>query len=406
MAILTSGENNEKKHLKQLSFNIMKKQKKNLSESTLNTKYLGQVFTPKDIVQEMIALRRNKGLVLEPACGNGAFLNQLDKALGIELDKNIITNKKVLQCDFFAYSTKNKFSSIIGNPPYVRFQDILPETKKLLPMEWFDRRSNLYLFFIAKCLKHLKKGGELIFITPRDFLKATSARILNSHLYEQGSITYYRELGDLPVFSGYTPNCAIWRWEKACYNRHVSSGQGWFNHHRGQLWFGSPSGGHLSDLFDVKVGAVSGADHIFTNEKHGNADMVCSFTAGTGKTRKMIYNRKDQYLLPYKNELIKRRIRVFNENNWWEWGRKYCKRDGPRVYVNCKTRNSKPFFTHKSRAYDGSVMALFPKDPHTDVEKAVFKLNEISWNNLGFACDGRLIFTQRSLENAPVELSL
>ncbi len=419
----------------------MTKYKKKPPIHFLNIKHLGQVFTPDLIVQEMLALRQNFGSVLEPACGKGAFLNHLNKKsgsclnapfssacfsnkffsapknqpdsrlfLGIELDKSLVTEKnlknKVLQIDFFTYPTTHKFDTIIGNPPYVRFQDIRSETKKLLPMQGFDRRTNLYLFFITKCIKHLKMGGELIFITPRDFLKATSAKILNTRLYEQGSITYYRELGDVPVFSGYTPNCAIWRWEKGQRNRQVLSGQGWFNHHKGQLWFGPRRGGRLSDQFEVKVGAVSGADHIFTNEKQGNADMVCSFTARTGQTRRMIYNRKDKCLEPYKKELMNRKIKTFSENNWWKWGRKYCDRDSPRIYVNCKTRNLKPFFTHSSKEYDGSVLALFPKDPNRDVEKAVYALNEIDWNSLGFACGGRLLFTQQSLENAPLELTV
>ena len=454
--------------------------------SYLKVKSFGQVFTPDKIVQDMLALRQNKGSVLEPSCGNGAFLNKLDKATGIELDKNLIQSdhfitlnknlikgkpfpqkrnknllasyrlsqttwlkkkalplkannpaqrmanldktdyantytclepaprmagrlnktdpKTIIQGDFFAYPTVHKFDTIIGNPPYVRHQDILPETKKLLNMEGFDRRTNLYLFFIAKSLDHLNKGGELIFITPRDFLKATSAKKLNQRLYEEGTVTYYRELGDSLIFAGYAPNCAIWRWEKSCPNRQVSSGQGWFNEHEGQLWFGPKNRGHLSDFFEVKVGAVSGADHIFANKKRGNANMVCSMTAQTGKTRRMIYNQKDRSLLPYKKELLNRRIRAFNENNWWEWGRKYCEREQARIYVNCKTRNPKPFFTHPSKEYDGSVMALFPKKSNMDIERAVNKLNRIKWNELGFECDGRLLFTQRSLSKAPVGL--
>ena len=373
--------------------------------SSLNIKHLGQVFTPDSIVQEMLSLRKNKGSVLEPSCGEGAFLNHLKgkKVLGIELDKNLITNKNILHCDFFTYPVTHKFDTIIGNPPYVRFQDIMLRTKKLLSMEGFDRRSNLYLFFIAKCMKHLKKGGELILITPRDFLKATSAKILNQNLYEQGSITHYKELGDLPVFAGYSPNCAIWRWVRGRSDRRVLSGQGFFNCYKGQLWFGPKSEGRFSDLFEVKVGAVSGADHIFTNEKRGNANMVCSVTARTGKTRRMIYNQKDESLLPYKEALMNRRIRVFNEKNWWQWGRKYCERESPRIYVNCKTRNPKPFFTHPSKEYDGSVMALFPKNLNMDLERAVARLNKINWPKLGFVCGGRLLFTQRSLENAPLE---
>ena len=410
---------------------------KNHKNRALDVRHYGQVFTPEEIVYKMLSLRQNRGTVLEPSCGNGAFLKHLKKAVGIELDQNLIEDRsklyagstyvesspysvskvqdckinkerKILVGDFFSYPLENQFKTIIGNPPYVRFQDILPETKKLLPMEWFDRRSNLYLFFIAKSMTHLQEGGELIFITPRDFLKATSAKKLNHELYSQGTITYYHELGDLPVFKGYAPNCAIWRWQKGCFNRQLSSGHAWFNHNQGQLWFGkpNPSGRCVANLFDVKVGAVSGADSIFTNEKRGNVDMVCSHTAVTGKTRRMIYNQRARALYPYKNQLMNRRIRVFDESNWWEWGRKHCEREGPRIYVNSKTRNPKPFFTHKSSFYDGAVLALFPKDLDIDIQWAVDRLNQMKWPELGFACDGRLLFSQQSLSNAPLELNL
>ena len=440
-------------------------------KNSLNVQHYGQVFTPEEIVCEMLSLRKNTGTVLEPACGNGAFLKHLNQAVGIELDPNLIkgtskvydgsdhfestelcdinqtgfekagalkafpsyrenvkheiSNKisikskvqdfkfnreelKILSGDFFAYPLNKQFDTIIGNPPYVRFQDILPGTKKLLnqnniPMDWFDRRSNLYLFFIAKSMAHLKEGGELIFITPRDFLKATSAKRLNQELYNQGTITDYQELGDLPVFKGYAPNCAIWRWQKGLFDRRLSNQELWFNHSQGQLWFGQPchTNQRIADLFDVKVGAVSGADSIFTHAQRGNADMVCSHTAVTGQTRRMIYNQKDKALYPHKHTLMNRRIRTFNEHNWWEWGRKHCEREGPRVYVNSKTRNPKPFFTHKSCFYDGAVLALFPKDPNRDVQQAIYTLNQINWPELGFSCGGRLLFSQQSLSNTP-----
>ena len=39
-----------------------------------NVTSMGQVFTPPDIVKKMLKLRRNKGSVLEPSAGTGAFL--------------------------------------------------------------------------------------------------------------------------------------------------------------------------------------------------------------------------------------------------------------------------------------------------------------------------------------------
>ena len=135
---------------------------------------LGQVFTPPAIVDCMRKLVRNTGRVLEPACGDGAFLQHLPGALGIEIDpRHAPPGAEVM--NFFELSDDEAFATIIGNPPYVRYQDISPGTRRLARGTVLDKRANLYLFFIEKCLRLLEPGGELIFITPRDFLKATSA---------------------------------------------------------------------------------------------------------------------------------------------------------------------------------------------------------------------------------------
>ncbi len=350
----------------------------------------------------MLSLRRNFTTILEPAAGNGAFLSRLEGATAVEADPNLALLSGARAMDFFSYPPENKFATIIGNPPYVRYQDIRIETKDLLPCG-LDKRSNLYLFFIKKCMSHLEDGGELIFITPRDFLKATSASPLNADLYDKGSFTDYIELGDAPIFNGYSPNCAIWRWEKGLRQRRMSCGR-YFCYANGQIWFGGEAArARLGDAMVVKVGAVSGADRIYANNKRGCTDFVCSSTRKDGNTRKMIYNRFDPALKPHKDELMRRRIRRFDESNWWQWGRAYHDTELPRLYVNCKTRNSSPFFQHEATAYDGSVLALFPRRA-MNLTTACEQLNAVDWQSLGFVCDGRLLFTQRALENAPVDV--
>ncbi|MBR3482691.1 MAG: class I SAM-dependent methyltransferase [Neisseriaceae bacterium] len=370
--------------------------------NALNIAELGQVFTPQSIVATMLSLRQNSGSVLEPSCGDGAFLNNIKNAVGIEIDQKF-QQTNIINIDFFDYSLDNKFDTIIGNPPYVRYQDILSKTKqKLKPYSsLFDKRTNLYLFFIYKAILHLKNNGELIFITPRDFLKSTSAIKLNEFIYQQGTITDFIDLGDEKIFKDAQPNCAIWRFEKNNFKRNTNIVKE-FSCVNGQLLFtDNQYTVKFSDLFFVKVGAVSGCDEIFVNEEFGNLDFVYSKTAQTGKTRKMIYNQNIPYLLPFKDKLIKRKIRNFNEQNWYCWGRDYYKSNLPRIYVNTKTRNKKPFFTHSCTNYDGSVLAIFPKfdcTPQT-LNQIIDELNNVHWQELGFICDGRFLFSQKSLEN-------
>lgn len=396
--------------------------------SPLNVADLGQVFTPPSVVQAMLALRRNTGRVLEPSAGDGAFSSHLPGCVAIELDERHAPPGALRQ-DFFSYPETKKFDTIIGNPPYVRFQDIGAETRKWLAMarllRLFDARTNLYLFFIEKCIQHLAPGGELIFITPRDFMKSTNAVGMNSRLFAAGTLTDAIELGDAKVFEGALPNCLIWRFEKGNSNRlarYAEIGVGdkleqalaaprWETRHfveaEGHLLFTRGDYPlHLSQVATVKVGAVSGADEIYADEDFGNRDFVCSSTATTGKTRRMIWiepgDPPPRVLMSHKDRLISRGIRPFNETNWWHWGRGYPQTDAPRVYVNGRTRRDQPFFLHRCNNFDGAVLAVFPR--RQDVDLAAFRdaLNRVDWGDLSFVCDGRYLFTQRSLENVPL----
>ncbi len=95
----------------------------------LDIKTLGQVFTPKNIVDFMLTLKHNQGSVLEPSAGDGSFLKRLKKAVGIEIDPKICP-KNALCMDFFDYPLENQFDTIIGNPPYMSSTRILHLARK------------------------------------------------------------------------------------------------------------------------------------------------------------------------------------------------------------------------------------------------------------------------------------
>ena len=373
----------------------------------------------------MAGLLKNNGKTLEPSCGDGVFLPYLKNFQAIEIDEaHAPKGAKVM--DFFALPLSEKFDSIIGNPPYVRFQDIKESTKMLLNMESFDKRTNLYIFFIEKSIDHLNENGEIVFIVPREFIKSTASKNLNQKISNLGTITHLLDLGDSKIFKNAAPNCVIFRFEKNNFSRHTNvstiyldrseasqdlSILEWEKHNfscnSGQLLFTSKSyPNSLNEIADVKVGAVSGADEIFGKKVSGNLDFVYSGTAKYGDLKKMYYptlmKEAEQHLASFKSELMARQIKKFTDNDWWQWGRGYPINNLKRVYVNCKTRNSEPFFVNSCNNFDGSVMAIFPKNQRVDIEEFCNELNKVDWKELGFLCDGRFLFTQRSLANCPL----
>lgn len=245
----------------------------------------------------------------------------------------------------------------------------------------------------------LKNNGELIFIVPRDFIKTTSALKLNERLFNNGGFTYWHEFGDEKVFMDASPNVAIFRWVKG--GTHTIP----VTIHNGYLTFGEEQTEkkkvYLNTLFDILVGGASGANGVFIEES-GNIDLVVSDTKRTGQTKKAHYTTTPtNYLQTHKAILLARRIKTFNESNWWEWGRKIRHIDGPKIYVNNKTRDMQPFFTNDSGWFDGSVLALVPKaDNPYSIETLIEILNNTDWDAQGFLVGGRLIFGQRSLSNA------
>jgi len=165
----------------------------------------GRYFTPKDIAELLIKFLNidNEMTILEPAAGLGIFLFKLlDVSEIFSLDKKDILSKVTIiekdtllffalkllllhyifmnkidisineidirNTDFLTLNLKNKYSIILGNPPFVDTK-FLPNRltyKSLYPLT----NRNLFSMFLEKALDLIKDNGEIAFIVSESFI--------------------------------------------------------------------------------------------------------------------------------------------------------------------------------------------------------------------------------------------
>ena len=179
-------------------------------------KLRGGYYTPQylaDYITKWI-LEKNPLTILEPSCGDGRFIQSLfnnncneDKKITCfelidseaEKSKNLLdtlgfNNFSVHNDDFLKWATRNlqddiiKFDSIIGNPPFIRyqyldkeFQDSSKSVFDLLNLK-FTKHTNSWVSFLMSSLSLLKDNGRLGMIIPSEILNVIHAQSLRNFI--------------------------------------------------------------------------------------------------------------------------------------------------------------------------------------------------------------------------------
>ena len=197
---------------------------------------LGQYITSPEVANLMISLISSKyrhGKILEPCFGTGVFLDLLCRAgyeevFGYELDSSfyqMIETKfpdkisNFANIDYLKTAKHEKFDIIIGNPPYVYFNNIEPEILEPLKGHpfWIDLINgewDLLYFFIVWSIEKLNPSGELIFITPYYWFNSTYAASLRKYVLDQGDFDLIIHFGEMNLFKGCAPNTIIFKFIK------------------------------------------------------------------------------------------------------------------------------------------------------------------------------------------------
>lgn len=185
---------------------------------------LGQFSTPPAVADLLLTfcLRRATDRVLDPSCGDGAFLSRVQawqqwmsgrqhgELWGIELDESAVQAAQeacpqatIHQANFFQLDLQTLntplFDAVLGNPPYTRADWIAdmpaltgspkgiqlplfsapdeqpyPERQALIPPHLWgqavNRRAGLHAYFMLHSLPFIREGGRLGFVVPNSWL--------------------------------------------------------------------------------------------------------------------------------------------------------------------------------------------------------------------------------------------
>ncbi|MBE9462998.1 class I SAM-dependent DNA methyltransferase [Dyadobacter subterraneus] len=204
-------------------------------------KLLGQIYTPSFIVEKILdntgfhQLNFSKNSILDPACGDGRFLvpiaryiienspkedlkQNLENIHGWDIDPEAIKiclqnlEELIAPLDLkIDWKLKNldalqqidgsqKFDLIVGNPPYIRIQNLSAKQRQFIQKSYSFCQSgstDAYVAFFQLASRLLTENGICGFITPNSFLSSETGKPLRSYFKENQNlrqITNYRSV--------------------------------------------------------------------------------------------------------------------------------------------------------------------------------------------------------------------
>ena len=187
-----------------------------LKKDSTEQKLRGAYYTPLQLANAMVSLVASQNIanVLEPSCGDGAFLDSLASlnlldgipdvtAVEIEDDEaekvsNNYRDKKnvhVLNEDFLDFYQrvygKQTYDLILGNPPYIRYQYLTEEQRdiqsSILTSHGMksNKLINAWVAFLVACVQLLSENGRIAFVIPAEILQVAYAEDLRLFLSNQ-----------------------------------------------------------------------------------------------------------------------------------------------------------------------------------------------------------------------------
>jgi adenine-specific DNA-methyltransferase len=216
-------------------------------------KLLGQIYTPDYIVEKILqnvgfyATSSKEISILDPACGDGRFLipiarhymsttppellkQKLESIEGWDIDPSAIelcrANLNALldgvpveikwnlkrRNALHGLNGRKKYDLIIGNPPYVRIQNLATEQRKYVQENYsfcYSGSTDIYVAFFQLAHSLLKINGLCGYVTSNSYLTSQTARTLRLFFMESRVLNQISNYGTQRIFENTGTYAAI-----------------------------------------------------------------------------------------------------------------------------------------------------------------------------------------------------
>ncbi|OHU07707.1 methyltransferase [Mycobacterium syngnathidarum] len=186
-----------------------------VTDTAATRKARGAFFTPSEITRYLTrwAIRSGDDAVFEPAAGEAAFVVEAVARLaelgaphprvdGVELHaasaaaarKRVAAaggTARIRTADFFTIEPRAEYTAVIGNPPYIRYQDFRGATRAqsrraaLKAGVTLSGLASSWAAFTVHAALFLKPGGRLALVLPAELLSVNYAAAVRKFLFDQ-----------------------------------------------------------------------------------------------------------------------------------------------------------------------------------------------------------------------------
>ena len=172
-------------------------------------KVLGQFMTPPEVANFIVdftvsSLNHDAKLAIDPACGDGIFLDasikkRIDRVIGVDIDDKIIPENLKHECEIFApkdgllpldKELEGHADIVVGNPPFSAKYGRVKDTNILSRFELGKEQKSqaIEILFLERFLQLASDSGVIGIILPSGILSNIPLRYVREFIYKNSSI--------------------------------------------------------------------------------------------------------------------------------------------------------------------------------------------------------------------------